>query len=59
MEEEYISINEAAQLLKCHRSTIYRMLDQKLLDYYISPRNNRILLKKEDVLALLRPVKGS
>lgn len=59
MEEEYIYLNEAAQLLKCGRTTMYKMLNKKLLDYYRNPRNNRILLKKKDVLALLKPTKGS
>lgn len=53
MDEELLTIDEVARLLKCSRRSVvnYRNRGQ-LVAYRVGPR--RILLKKADVLAFLK-----
>ena len=50
-EEEFLTVKEAAELLRVHRSTIYRMAKDGHLRVYSARK--RLYFKRRDILVLL------
>lgn len=56
VDEGYITVAEAAQLLKVSRSTLWRWIDQgKLPAYRFGER--RVLIRQEDLKTLITPAR--
>jgi len=57
VDEKYITVAEAAQLLKVSRSTLWRWIDQgKLPAYRFGQR--RVLIRQDDLERLFTPARG-
>jgi excisionase family DNA binding protein len=57
IEEQYLTVAEAAVLLKVSRSTLWRWIDQGDLPAYRLGRR-RVLIRREDVEKLITPARG-
>lgn len=57
IDERYITVAEAAELLKVSRSTLWRWIDQGELPAYRFGQR-RVLIKREDLGRLLTPARG-
>jgi excisionase family DNA binding protein len=58
IDERYVTVAEAAALLKVSRSTLWRWIDQgELPAYRLGQR--RVLIKREDLGRLLTPARGT
>jgi excisionase family DNA binding protein len=55
-ESDYLTLTEAARLLRVSRWTLYRRVEEARLTIYESPANRRVkLVKRGDIEVLMRP----
>ena len=57
VDEKYITVAEAAQLLKVSRSTLWRWIDQRKLPAYRFGQR-RVLIRQDDLRRLITPARG-
>ncbi len=57
IDEKYLTVAEAAQLLKVSRSTLWRWIDQGRLPAYRFGQR-RVLIRQDDLKKLITPARG-
>ncbi len=56
LDDEYVTVAEAARFLQVHKATIRRWIDAGLLARYrVGPR--RLLVKRDDLASMIRPAR--
>lgn len=60
MENKFLTIEEAAEHLRCHTDTVRRMVRRgELRAYRLKGKGRRLLFKQSDVLGAVEPVEPS
>jgi excisionase family DNA binding protein len=58
VHEEYLTVGQTAELLRVHKSTIHRWIDQGLLPAY-RVGQRRLAIKRSDAARLIAPARGA